>query len=62
MAVVSTCVRPSPRQLSLREALLLGDGDGATTRQIARGFGRCIAGNSANVRQGCEGIGATAAP
>jgi len=31
-------------------------GDGATTRQIARGSGRCRARNSANARRTCEGI------
>ena len=31
-------------------------GDSATTRQIARGSGRCRARNSANARRTCEGI------
>jgi len=36
-------------------------GDSATTRQIARGSGRCRARNSANARRTCEGIRITAA-
>ena len=36
-------------------------GDGATTRQIARGSGRCRARNSAIARRTCEGIRITAA-
>jgi hypothetical protein len=43
------------------EYLVVRGGDGATTRQITRGSGRCPARNLANVRQRCEEIRITAA-
>jgi hypothetical protein len=48
--------RPGPRPLSHRSS-----GNGAITRQIARGSGRCRARNSANTRRTCEGIRIVAA-
>jgi len=49
----------STASLSPERAAVRG-GDGATTRQIARGSGCCRARNSANARQTCEGISITA--
>jgi hypothetical protein len=50
----------STASLSPERAAVRG-GDSATTRQIARGSGRCRARNSANARRTCEGIRITAA-
>jgi hypothetical protein len=61
LAVCCSKCKPSLWHLSLPSALPLGDGDGATTRQIEGRSGRCRACKSANARPPPGTIGVTAA-